>query len=118
MLSTQIGGEEPTEHAKYTKPDDSVDCQICGKKNHTAKRCHFRFKDERKNRTSDTIGVRKDTKPRDKRDKSNITCFKCHNKGHYSNDCPEKGKKKGGDGMSGWDEPRESSRMMRETDSA
>lgn len=111
MLSTQIGGDEPIEHAKYTKPNESSNCQICGKKNHTAKKCYYRFKDNG--------GVNKDTNvTRDKRDKTHVTCFRCQKNGHYSNECPDKTKKRGGTGMSGWDQPKESSRMMRETDRA
>ena len=113
MLSTQIGGEEKVEHAKFTKAQDNVTCQICGKRNHTAKKCHFRYKDKEKDNS-----VRKESSTsKEKRDKSQITCFRCQQKGHYSNECPQKEKKGGADGMSGWDKPKESSRMMRETDS-
>lgn len=110
MISTQIGDDDPTpvEHAKLSiTPDEKLTCQICGKRNHSAKKCHFRYK-----RQEDPKPDKNSAKK--KKDKANITCFRCQKKGHYSNECPDKQPNKRGAGMSGWDEPKESANMTRE----
>ena len=93
-----------TQSGKPTQPIGN--CQLCGKDNHIAKTCHFRYK-----RDGDNQGSGQGGKNKQSGGQKEITCFYCKKKGHKSFDCRKK-KRDGEQGKKGkgkGDKPAEKS---------
>jgi hypothetical protein len=125
ILTTEATSEKPTiEKAKLAgrmtveKPslrESAIICQICTKSGHSAKNCFHRNKGKMHSGDKFKKEKGKIKTTNNKKDISEITCFNCGKKGHYSNDCKQpkktdKGKKKAWDAES----DNESSHMLRE----
>jgi hypothetical protein len=119
IITSEASQEETTvEKAKlaHTNSKTTIICQICRKENHSAEKCHFRYKGKETKKATAASNV----KPREKKDLSKIKCYNCNKMGHYANKCnkpktgkPQDNNKKNSTTSNAWDED-ESANMMRE----
>ena len=130
LLTAELSGDTSTsatstkEHAKsatniprtHSGQQATLRCQICQKPNHSADKCHFRFKSDTQGNKIHTSRTNNGATTK-KKDNSRIECFNCHKKGHYANKCPEqkRGKKDKAKNSAAWDSD-EHAAMMQERD--
>jgi hypothetical protein len=102
------------------KSSVKIKCQICHKENHSADKCHFRYKGQETNKST----AASKAEPGRKKDISKVKCFNCNKMGHYSSDCKKpkssktqadiSKKSSSNNSKNAWDQDEESANMLRE----